>query len=163
MSNLKTKDKFYIIVPSTLLGLTLLVLVLNNYIISYLPPKLLSIYPLRPCWPNDGGLHTEGVPTVTHIQFLDIKSTYHIGEPINPRIISSESFGVSVPRIYITNSSNQTIWVYEGQMIQDNCRLTLHYAIQDVTEPPRLDKTGRYEMFTGSQDKLASFGFDVIP
>lgn len=160
---MKTREKIYIIVPSALLGLTLIVLILNNYILSYLPPRLLSVYPLKPCWPHDNGFHTGGVPSVTDIQFLNVKSVYHIGEPINPSLVSTTSFDVFIPRIYIQNSQNQTIWVYGGQSIQDDCSMTLHYSLQDISEPPKLDQSGQYEMFTGSIGKVASFRFYVEP
>lgn len=159
---MKTRDKIYVIIPSTLLGLALIVLLLNNYIVSYLPPKILSIYPLLPC-PHSGGIAIGGVASVTDIHFLDVKSRYHVGESINPNLVSTTSFDVFIPRIYIKNSENQTIWIYGGQSIKEGCGMTLHYALQDLTEPPRLNQTGQYEIFAGYPDKFAEFRFSVTP
>lgn len=159
---MKTRDKIYVIVPSTLLGLTLILLILNNYIVSYLPPKVLSIYPFLPCPPRNQ-ITTEGVASVTDIHFLSVKPSYHVGEPINPSLVFTTSFDVFIPHISIQNSENKTIWIHGGQFIRDNCGMTLHYTIQDLTEPPRLNQTGQYEMFAGARDKFTSFRFSVIP
>lgn len=159
---MQTRDKIYIIVPSTLLGLTLILLVFNSYIVIYLPVKILSTYPFLPCPPR-GVIAPGGVPRVYDIHFLSVKANYHVGEPINPHLVSTTSFAVYVPRIYITNSANQTIWVYGGYPVRDNCHMTLHYSLQDLTEPPRLNQAGQYEMFAGDSDKHDSFRFSVIP
>ena len=157
---LKTRDKIYVIVPSTLLGLTLIVLILNNYIISYLPPSILSIYPLRPCWPSDGMFL--GIDYINDLHFLNEKSSYHIGEPINPSLRYTTVHGIFTPNIYIKNSQNQTIWHYTSHSLKDGCGIALHYNIQDLTEAPRLNQTGQYEIFAGFLDKFTSFRFSVI-
>lgn len=144
-----------------MLGLTLILLLLNNYIVSYLPPKILSVYPLLPCPPRNE-IAPGGVASVTDIHFLDAKSIYHVAEPINPSLVSTTSFAVYVPRIYIKNAENQIIWIYGGYPIRDNCRMTIHYTLQDLTEPPRLNQTGQYEMYAGDLNKFAVFRFSVI-
>jgi hypothetical protein len=112
---LKTRDKIYVIIPSTLLGMALILLLLNNYIVSYLPPKILSTYPLLPC-PSRNELASGGVASVIDIHFLDVKSSYRVAEPINPSLVSTTSFAVFVPHIYIKNSANQIIWTYGGYL-----------------------------------------------
>ena len=158
---MKIRDKIYVIVPSTLLGLTLIVLILNNYIISYLPPSILSMYPLRPCWPSNG--FSLGMDYINDLYFLNEKSSYHIGEPINPRLVYTTSHDIFTLNIYLRNSQNQTIWNYHSHSLKDGCGMTLHYNIQDLTEAPRLNQTGQYEMFAGFLDKFTSFRFSVIP
>ena len=158
---MKTRDKIYIIVPSTLLGLTLIVLILNNYIISYLPPSILLIYPLRPCWPSDG--FSLGMDYINDLHFLNEKSSYSVGESLNPGLVYTTSHDIFTPNIYLKNSQNQTVWNYDGHTLKRGCGMTLHYSIQDLTEAPRLNQTGKYEMFAGSLDKFTSFRFSVIP
>jgi len=119
------------------------------------------MYPLRPCWPSDGFF--TGMDYINDLHFFDEKTSYHIGEPINPRLVYTTSHDIFTPKIYIENSQNQTIWVYGGQSMKEGCGMTLHYSIQDLTEPPRLDQTGQYEMFAGSWDKSTSFKFSIIP
>jgi hypothetical protein len=107
-------------------------------------------------------MFTEGVSNVSEIHIFNVKPVYHAGESINPSIVSTTNFDVYIPRIYIQNSQNQTIWVYNGLSISDNCRITLHYSLQDLTEPPKIGQPGQYTIFAGSQDKFASFKFSVV-
>lgn len=128
-----------------------------------MPPRLLLVYPLKPCWPNNHEIFTEGAPYVYEIHIFNMKPVYHVGESINPSLVSTTAVDAYVPRIYIQNSQNQTIWVYGGLSIVDNCRITLHYSLQDLTESLRIYQPGKYTIFAGSQDKFVSFQFSVIP
>ena len=120
------------------------------------------MYPLKPCWPGDDGFFM-GMDYINDLHFLNEKSSYHMGEPINPKLVYTTTHDIFTPKIYIQNSHNQTIWVYGGQPVKEGCGMTLHYNIQDLTEVPRLNQTGQYEMFAGSVDKFTSFRFSVIP
>ncbi|MDH2908073.1 MAG: hypothetical protein PXX83_08275 [Candidatus Nitrosotalea sp.] len=105
---MKTIDKIYVIVPSTLLGLTLIILLLNNYIIEYLPPNVFAVYPLWPCWPSNG-IYIGGPDLIKDIHFLNEKRSYRIGDDINPSLVYTTSNGIIAPNMYIKNSLNQTI------------------------------------------------------
>ena len=101
---------------------------------------------------------------IRNIQFLDEKSSYHIGESINPNLQYATAIDMVTPNIYIKNSENQTVWHYYGHTLKrGECGITLHYALQELTEPPSFNKTGEYEMFAGSENTLATFQFHVTP
>lgn len=163
---MKFRDKIYIIVPSTLLGLTLIVLILNNYIISYLPPNILLVYPLKPCWPSDGFfIGGPGMTGIRDMQFFNEKPSYRVGEIINLNMVYTTTHDIFTPSIYIKDSKNQIVWKYDGRTLKNGCGLTLHYNLQDMTEPPRIDLPGQYTMYAvGSfTDKITSFQFNVVP
>ena len=159
---MKTRDKIYVIVPSTLLVVTLIILALNNYIIEYLPPNVLAVYPLWPCWPSNG-IYIGGPDFIKDMHFLNEKRSYRIGEDINPRLVYTTSDGIFAPNMYIKNSLNQTVWHYDMHTLKKGCGLTLHYNLQDLTEPPRLNQTGQYEMVANSFADSTAFQFYVTP
>ncbi|MGH2612621.1 MAG: hypothetical protein ACRDFB_06175, partial [Rhabdochlamydiaceae bacterium] len=126
---MKTRDKIYVTVPSTLLGMTLIVLIFNNYIIGYLPPNVLSTYPLWSCWPNHELSIGGPINPIRSIQFLGEKSSYHIGESINPSLQYTTSIDMVSPNVYIQNSMNQTVWHYDAHTLKwGECSVTLHYT-----------------------------------
>lgn len=99
----------YIFVPLVLSAFFLAMLIFNNEIIGYLPPTILSIYPLYPCWPPNDGFDTGGIPAGGRdIHFFNNYMIYHVCQPIDPGIgYTSEDFGIESPDLYIYHG-NQT-------------------------------------------------------
>lgn len=153
-------EKIYVIVPIVLISSIVILLVLNNVIIGYLPPSVQAAYPIWPCWPRNMG-ELGPVPFIYDVHFLNEMPNYRTGDPIDPSLVYTTSRGIFTPNIYIKNSYNQTVWHYENVSIKGGCGVTLHYNLHDLTVPPMLNQTGWYQIFASFGDGETAFRFYV--
>ncbi len=161
----------YIFVPLVLFSGLLIVLIFNNDIIGYLPPNILFIYPLFPCWPGSDGLDIGG-PTSggRDIHLSNYFQSYHVGQYIDPSIkYTSETFGIGTPNLYLyhgnltqmrmvtayfggnrsnpnINLSNLMVWHEHGYILEKGprCMVPAQYSVGQITQSPRLNSTGWY-------------------
>lgn len=169
MIHMKKMIYIYVLVPSVLFIGLLIMFTFNNDIIGYLPPSLLSIYPLYPCWPPSDGFDTGGIPSGGRdISFFNNFTTYHIGQSIDPGIkYTSEDFGIGTPNLYVYHG-NMTIWHEQGHVLKSGprCSIPVQYTVDQITTPPLINSSGRYvfhaDFGTWQSYKGQSYNFDVI-